>query len=83
MMLKPSIMLSLTVLFGSNILKIQYFSDTDTLLVIFNENPVAETKDFDENTIIDLDDRGDLVSMTIEHAKERTDVSNFSYQIAA
>jgi uncharacterized protein YuzE len=74
---------SLTVLFGSNILKIQYFSDTDTLLVIFNENPVAETKDFDENIIIDLDDRGDLVSMTIEHAKERTDVSNFSYQIAA
>jgi len=64
-------------------MKIQYFSDTDTLLMIFNNNMVTETRDFDENTIIDLDEHGNLVSMTLEHAKERADIHNFSYQIAA
>ena len=83
MMAKQFTMLSLTVLTESNTMKIQYFSDTDTLLMIFNENPIIETRDFDENTIVDLDAKGNLVSMTIEHAKERADIPNFSYQIAA
>ena len=64
-------------------MKIQYFSDTDTLLLILNENPVAETRDFDENTIVDLDDNSNLVSITLEHARERAGIPNFSYQIAA
>jgi uncharacterized protein YuzE len=83
MMAKPFTMLSLTVLSESNNMKIQYFSDTDTLLMIFNDNPVVETRDFDENTIVDLDEKGNLVSMTLEHARERADIPNFSYQIAA
>ena len=82
-MAKLFTMLSLTVLIENNTMKIQYFSDTDTLLMIFNENPVVETRDFDENTIVDLDEKGNLVSMTLEHAKERADIPNFSYQIAA
>jgi uncharacterized protein YuzE len=82
-MVKQFTMLSLTVPSESNNMKIQYFSDTDTLLMTFNENSVVETRDFDENTIVDLDEKGNLVSMTIEHAKERADIPNFSYQIAA
>jgi uncharacterized protein YuzE len=82
-MVKPFTMLSLTVLSESRNMKIQYFSDTDTLLMIFNDNPVVETRDFDENTIVDLDEKGNLVSMTLEHARERADIPNFSYQIAA
>jgi len=64
-------------------MKIQYFSDTDTLLMILNDNPVAETRDFNENTLIDVDENGNMVSITIEHAKERADIPNFSYQLAA
>lgn len=64
-------------------MKIQYFSDTDTLLVILNDSPVAETRDFDENVLADIDENGNLVSLTIEHAKERAGIPNFSYQIAA
>ena len=82
-MVKPFTMLSLTVLSESKNMKIQYFSDTDTLLMIFNDNPVVETRDFYENTIVDLDEKGNLVSMTLEHARERADIPNFSYQIAA
>ncbi|MEK7250850.1 MAG: DUF2283 domain-containing protein [Bacteroidota bacterium] len=63
-------------------MNIKYFPDTDTLLVMFNDNEVVETRDIDENmnNDLDLDGSGNLVSMTIEHAKQRTDVTNFSYQ---
>ncbi|HET6271412.1 MAG TPA: DUF2283 domain-containing protein [Bacteroidota bacterium] len=61
-------------------MQIKYFPDTDTLLVTFNDHKIVETRDLDENVNIDLDESGGLVSMTIEHAKERTDVTNFSFQ---
>ena len=65
-------------------MKIQYFTDTDTVLVTLNDQPVSQTKDLDENTLLDLDINGNLVSITIEHARERADITNFSFeQIAA
>ena len=36
-------------------MKIKYFQDTDTLYIEFRAIEVAETKDLDENTILDLD----------------------------
>jgi uncharacterized protein YuzE len=64
-------------------MKVQYFPDTDTVLVTLNNKPVAETKDLDENTLLDLDSDGNLVSITIEHAKDRADISNFSFERVA
>jgi len=64
-------------------MKVQYFTDTDTVYVVLNNNPVAETKDWDENTLVDLDAKGNLVAITIEHAQERTDISNFVFQQVA
>lgn len=65
-------------------MKVQYFPDTDTVLVTLNNHPVTQTKDFDENTLLDLDGDGNLVSITIEHATERADIANFSFeQVAA
>ena len=65
-------------------MKIRYFSDTDTLLIEFREAPVAETRDLDENTVLDLDAQGNIRSITIEHASKRADAPHFSYeQVAA
>lgn len=64
-------------------MRAQYFLDTDTLYIAFSDNEAVETKDFDENTMVDLDKDGHLVSITLEHAKERTDISNFTYQQVA
>jgi len=65
-------------------MKIKYFQDTDTLYIEFRSVEVAETKDLDENTLLDLDGEGNLCGITIEHAKERADIPHFSYeQIAA
>jgi len=65
-------------------MKIKYFQDTDTLYIEFRSVEVAETKDLDENTLLDLDGEGNLCGITIEHARERADIPYFSYeQIAA
>jgi uncharacterized protein YuzE len=37
---------------------IQYFEDTDTPYVVFKDAEVQETKDLDENTVIEFDARG-------------------------
>jgi len=61
-------------------MKLQYFSDTDTLLIRFNDQTVDETRDLDENATLDLDAEGRVVAMTVEHASERADVNSISYQ---
>ena len=63
-------------------MKVKYFSDTDTLLVNFSDKKIAETRDLNENVLIEFDENGHVVSMTIEHAKQQTDIGEFSYQVA-
>ncbi len=55
-------------------MKMSYFQDTDTLYIEFKEANVVETKDLDQNTVLDLDLEGNIISITIEHASSRTDV---------
>jgi uncharacterized protein YuzE len=62
---------------------VKYFPDTDTLLVNFSDREIAETQDFTENVLVELDEQGRLVSMTIEHAKQQMNVTEFNYQLAA
>ena len=65
-------------------MKIKYFQDTDTLYIEFRTVDKAETKDYDEDTYIDIDAKGNVCGITTEHAKERADIPAFSYeQIAA
>jgi uncharacterized protein YuzE len=41
---------------------------------------VAETKDLDENTLLDLDKNRQICAITIEHASERAEIPKFSYE---
>jgi uncharacterized protein YuzE len=59
-------------------MKIKYFQDTDTLYIEFKQGPISETKDLDENTLLDLDDKGQVCAITMEHARERADIPTFS-----
>ena len=47
-------------------MKIRYFADTDTALIEFSNESIVETKEISENLYIDLDGKGNLVSMTSE-----------------
>ncbi len=61
-------------------MKVKYFPDTDTAHVEFTEKDVFETKEISENIYIDIDEKGNIVNMTIEHAKENAGLREFSYQ---
>jgi len=61
-------------------MRIKYFNDTDTALIEFGDNRIKETKEISENIYIDLDANGNLVSMTIEHAKETAHLPDITYQ---
>lgn len=61
-------------------MRVKYFSDTDTALVEFTDHEVEETKEISETIYVDLDREGNLVSMTIEHARTNAQLPEFSYQ---
>ena len=61
-------------------MKIRYYAETDTLYIEFRDAPVAETRDLDENTLLDVDADGDICAITIEHASKRAGIPQFSYE---
>ena len=61
-------------------MKVRYFAATDTMLIEFRNVSVVETRDLDENTILDRDAEGNIRSITIEHASTRADAPQFSYE---
>ena len=61
-------------------MRVKYFPDTDTTLLEFSTKTPVETQELNENIYLDLDEQGRVVSMTIEHASQSTDVEEFLYQ---
>ena len=64
-------------------MKIRYFQDTDTLYIEFKSTEVSETRDLDEDTLLDLDKDGNIRGITVEHAGERADIPHFSFEQVA
>ena len=61
-------------------MKVKYFKDTDTLYIEFNAQNITETRDLDENTVLDVDQSGNICAITFEHASERTDVQQVTLE---
>ena len=61
-------------------MKIRYFEETDTLYIEFRDSGIADTKDLDENTTIDVDADGNVLAITFEHASKRTDISHLTLE---
>ena len=57
-------------------MKVKYYKDTDTLYIEFSDRDVTETRDLDEDTVLDLDAKGRICAITLEHASRRTDVKH-------
>ncbi len=64
-------------------MNVRYFPDTDILLITLSNARFTEPRDLNDNILIELDDDGRLVNMTIEHATQQTDVREFSFQQVA
>ena len=61
-------------------MNVKYFADTDTLYIELYQAEVDETRDLDEDTLLDLDAAGRLCAITIEHASDYMDIPAFSYE---
>jgi len=61
-------------------MKVKYFEDTDTLYIEFRDSDIVQSKDLDENTVLDLDSVGNICAITFEHASQRTDVHHLTVE---
>lgn len=61
-------------------MKLKYFEDTDTLYIEFRNKEIAQSKDLDENTVLDLDASGHVCAITFEHASAWTNVHHISLE---
>jgi uncharacterized protein YuzE len=52
-------------------------------LSALTDSPIAETRDLDEDTVVELDSAGSVCAITLEHASQRTAFSQFSYERVA
>ena len=61
-------------------MKIKYFEDTDTALLEIGGGTPAETRELSEDVYLNLDKTGHVVSITVEHASLRGDLSEMTFK---
>jgi YD repeat-containing protein len=57
-------------------MKLQYFPKTDTLAIELTRNPVVSTDAITEDLILDYDDQGKVVAITIDNCSKNVDAVN-------
>lgn len=63
-------------------MRVKYFSDTDTLLITLSDGNIVESRDINEDTLMELDEQGHVVSLTIEHAQQKTDIREITVELS-
>ncbi len=59
---------------------IKYFPDTDTFYIAFADREIAETVDFNDDTVLDIDEQGNVLALTLEHARHNVDLADIPFQ---
>ena len=49
-------------------------------VIEFRGSDISETRDLDENTVLDVDADGNVCAITFEHASQRTDVDHLTVE---
>jgi len=57
-------------------MKIQYFPETDTLAIELTIKPVTSTDAITDDLILDYDDQGKLVAITLDNCSKNVDSVN-------
>jgi len=61
-------------------MKFNYDQKTDSLYIDFAEGVGADTVIITDNIVADIDAKGKLLGLDIQHASEQSDLSNFIVQ---
>lgn len=54
-------------------MKIQYFPETDTLAIELSSRAVVETEAITEDLVVDYDDQGKVVAITLDNYSKNVD----------
>ncbi len=60
-------------------MKVLYSPNTDTASIQLFDGDVHETREINENLHLDLDKDGNVVSITVEHARKLASITEFSF----
>ncbi|MGE5059300.1 MAG: DUF2283 domain-containing protein [Betaproteobacteria bacterium] len=55
-------------------MKLNYYSDTDSLYIDLSEQPSVESREISERIVLDYDAAGNLVGIDIDNASRRVDL---------
>jgi len=56
-------------------MKFHYYKDTDSLYIDLSEKKSADSKEISEGVVLDLDDKGKIVGIDIDHASRIVNLS--------
>jgi uncharacterized protein YuzE len=56
-------------------MKLHYYPETDSLYIELNLRPSVDSREIQEDVVIDLDERGRIVGIDIQHASQLMDLS--------
>ncbi|MGD0569842.1 MAG: DUF2283 domain-containing protein [Candidatus Sulfotelmatobacter sp.] len=58
-------------------MKLHYDQESDSLYIDLNSRPSADSREVQEGVVIDMDAKGKIVGIDIQHASEVMDLATF------
>ena len=59
-------------------MKLNYYSDTDSLYIDLSEQPSVESREISEGIVLDYDVAGNLVGIDIDSASQKVDLKKLT-----
>jgi uncharacterized protein YuzE len=59
-------------------MKLNYYSDTDSLYIDLSERPSAESREISQGIVLDYDAEGNLVGIDIDNASQKVDLKKLT-----
>ena len=59
-------------------MKLNYYSDTDSLYIDLSERPSVESREISEGIVLDYDAAGNLVGIDIDNASRKVDLKKLT-----
>ena len=58
-------------------MRLEYFSDTDTLYIQLRDEQGADAREVADDVVLDFNETGVVIGIEIEHASQRMDLRDF------